>query len=93
MEFEWDLAKAAANLAKHGVAFPEAMSVFGDALEVTIPDPVHSVAEARFVSIGLSEARRLLVVTYTEREGRIRIISAREAAPGERRHYESPDRS
>lgn len=57
MEFEWDLAKAAANLAKHGVAFPEAMSVFGDALEVTIPDPVHSVAEARFVSIGLSEAR------------------------------------
>jgi uncharacterized protein len=92
VEFEWDGAKAAANLAKHGVSFPEAMGVFGDPLEVTIPDPVHSDEEARFVSIGLSVGR-LLVVAYTEREGRIRIISAREAAPRERRHYESPDRS
>jgi uncharacterized protein len=93
MEFEWDAGKAAANLAKHGVGFPEAMGVFGDPLEVTIADPVHSRREARFVSIGLSEAGRLLVVVYTERERRIRIISAREAAPRERRHYESPDRS
>jgi uncharacterized protein len=93
MEFEWDAAKAAANLAKHGVGFPEAMGVFGDPLEVTIADPAHSRQEARFVSVGLSEAGRLLVVVYTEREGRIRIISAREAAPRERRHYESSDRS
>jgi uncharacterized DUF497 family protein len=93
VEFEWDPTKAAANLAKHGVSFPEAMAVFGDPLEVTIPDPAHSSDEARFVSIGLSEVGRLLVVAYTEREGRIRIISAREAAPKERRHYESPDRS
>ena len=70
MEFEWDATKAAANLAKHGVSFPEAMGVFGDPLEVTIPDPVHSSEEARFLSIGLSEA-----------------------APRERKHYESPDRS
>jgi len=93
VEFEWDATKAAANLAKHGVSFPEAMGIFGDPLEVTIPDPVHSSEEARFLSIGLSEVGRLLVVAYTEREGRIRIISAREAAPRERRHYESPDRS
>lgn len=93
MEFEWDASKATTNLAKHGVSFPEAMSVFGDPLEVTIPDPVHSSDEARFLSIGLSEGGRLLVVAYTERDGRIRIISAREAAPKERRHYESLDRS
>ena len=93
MEFEWDAGKAVSNLAKHGVSFPEAMSVFGDPLEVTIADPVHSREEARFVSIGLSEAGRLLVVVYTEREGPIRIISGREAAPKERRHYEAPDRS
>lgn len=67
--------------------------MFGDPLEVTIPDPVHSDKEARFVSIGLSELSRLLVVAYTEREGRIRIISARKAAPRERRHYEAAERS
>jgi uncharacterized DUF497 family protein len=93
VEFEWDVRKAVANLVKHGVGFPEAMDVFGDPLEVTIPDPVHSRDESRFVSIGLSHAGRLLIVAYTERQGRIRIISAREAAPRERRHYESPNRS
>jgi len=65
------------------------MTVLGDALEVTIPDPAHSDAELRFVSIGLSDAGRLLVVAYTESDQRIRIISAREAAPKERRQYES----
>jgi uncharacterized DUF497 family protein len=93
MEFEWDAGKGATNLAKHGVSFPEAMGVFGDPLEITIADPVHSRQETRFVSIGLSEGGRLLVVVYTERDGRIRIISAREAAPRERRHYESRDKS
>lgn len=92
MEFEWDVAKATSNLAKHGVSFPEAMGVFGDPLEVTISDPVHSRGESRFLSIGISKAGRLLVVAYTERQGRIRVISAREATPKERRHYESPDR-
>ena len=93
MEFEWDAGKAATNLAKHGVSFPEAMGVFGDPLEITIADPVHSRQETRFVSIGLSERGRLLVVVYTERSGRVRIISAREAAPRERRHYESREGS
>jgi len=52
-------------------------------------DPVHSRGESRFLSIGISNAGRLLVVAYTERQGRIRVISAREATPKERRHYVS----
>ena len=93
MEFEWDAGKAALNLSKHGVSFAEAMAVFGDPLEALIPDPVHSSAEMGFVSIGLSKADRVLVVAYTERGQRIRIISAREATPEERRQYESKDQS
>jgi uncharacterized DUF497 family protein len=93
VEFEWDASKAASNLSKHGVSFAEAMTVFGDPLEVAIPDPGYSDAELRFASIGLSEAGRLLVVAYTERGQRIRIISAREAAPKERRQYESKGQS
>jgi uncharacterized protein len=93
VEFEWDANKAALNVSKHGVSFEEAMTIFGDPLEAMIPDPVHAGAEMRFVSIGVSEAGRMLVVAYTERDRRIRIISAREPTPGERRQYESRDRS
>jgi len=89
MEFEWDAAKAASNADKHGVTFAEAMTVFGDPLELTIGDPDHSQGEFRFLSIGFSAEKRLLVVAYTEREGRTRIINAREATPRERRKYES----
>lgn len=71
------------------MAFTEAQTVFGDPLEVTIPDPDHSDGELRFLSLGRSEADRLLVVSYTERDSRVRIISAREATPRERRDYES----
>jgi uncharacterized DUF497 family protein len=88
MEFEWDTNKAHSNLEKHGIGFAEAMTVFGDPLEATIPDPDHSEGEARFLSLGRSEHGRLLVVSYTEREGRIRLISAREAEPRERKTYE-----
>jgi uncharacterized DUF497 family protein len=93
VEFEWDAGKAAANLRKHGVDFAEASTVFGDPLEVTIPDPEHAEGESRFLSLGLSSARRLLVVAYTERAGKIRIIHAREAAPRERRTYEAAPKS
>ncbi len=62
MEFEWDTDKAASNLSKHGVSFAEAMTVFGDPLEVMIAAPIHSEAEFRFVSIGLSEAGWQLAV-------------------------------
>ena len=89
MEFEWDAEKAASNVAKHGVTFPEAMTVFGDPLELAIADPHHSEGEFRFLSMGRSAVGRLLVVAYTEREGRTRIINAREATSRERRQYES----
>ena len=93
MEFEWDPDKAIANAKRHGVEFSEAMTVFGDPLEVTIPDPDHSEDEQRFLSMGTSIAGRLLVVAYTERAGRTRIISARETSAQERRHYESSNPS
>lgn len=89
MQFEWDPAKATENATKHGVEFSEAMTVFGDPFELTIGDPGHSVDEQRFLSIGLSGSGRLLVVAYTEREGRVRLISAREATARERKTYES----
>ena len=91
MEFEWDPEKAAANLDKHRVEFSEATTVFGDPLELTIADPDHSEGEFRFLSIGVSASGRLLVVAYTEREGRTRIINAREATGQERKQYESTD--
>jgi len=93
MEFEWDADKAASNLDKHGVSFAEAMTVFGDPLELAIPDPDHSESEFRFLSIGLSVLGRLLVVAYTEREGRTRIINARKATSRERKQYESKESS
>jgi len=89
VEFEWDPEKAAANVKKHGVDFAEAMTVFSDPLELTISDPDHSEREQRFLSIGLSTAQRLVVVAYTERAGRTRIINARTANSQERKHYES----
>jgi uncharacterized DUF497 family protein len=92
LRFEWDTAKSASNFEKHAVSFSEAMTVFGDPLEVTVRDPDHSESEFRFLSIGMSHLGRLLVVSYTEREERIRIISAREASRKERREYELSER-
>ena len=88
MKFEWDPAKARANLAKHGVAFEEAASVFGDPLAITFDDPVRSAGERRRLTFGHSQGQRLLVVAHAERGGRIRIISARAATRRERRQYE-----
>jgi hypothetical protein len=89
VRFEWDSEKAALNLAKHGVSFEEANSVFGDPLATTIMDPDHSVGEQRFLTTGLSTQQRVLIVWHTDREDMIRIIGAREAMPRERRIYES----
>ncbi len=89
MAFTWDPDKATENVRKHGVDFVEASTIFGDPLEVTIPDPEHSEGKVRFLSLGQSAEARMLVVAYTEREGKIRIIHARTAAPKERRAYES----
>ena len=88
MRFEWDSAKAARNLRKHGVSFEEAVSVFYDPLAATGADPDHSEDEERFVTFGISSAGRLLVVTHSERGEVIRIISARAATPSERHIYE-----
>ena len=86
--FEWDPAKARRNLAKHRVSFHEASTVFGDALSITISDPLHSEEEDRFVLIGRSCRNRLLAVVHTERGGRVRIISARPATRKERSCHE-----
>ena len=87
-EFEWDPEKAANNLRKHAISFVEAATVFFDTLSVTIPDPLHSAEEDRFVITGLSNRQRHLVVVHSDRGVRIRIISARLASPSERKRYE-----
>lgn len=88
MIFEWDENKAEKNERKHGVSFEEAESVFYDPRSLTIPDPEHSDTELRFIDIGASNYDRILVVVYTEREDRIRLISARPASRKERKLYE-----
>ncbi len=88
LRFDWDPEKAESNEKKHGVRFAEAATAFGDPLSLTIPDPGHSVGEARFVLVGLSYLSRLVVVAHAESEDSIRIISARLATKAERRAYE-----
>ncbi len=84
--FEWDAEKEAKNLAKHGVSFSEASTVFGDRLAEIYDDPDHSdLLERREIIIGKSEDGRILLVSFTERSENVRIISAREATPKERR--------
>jgi len=87
--FEWDPAKALVNAAKHGVTFEEAITVFDDLQAIFAEDPIHSVAEPRFLVLGLSQAARLLLVVHCVREdGDIyRIISARHATRREERFY------
>ncbi len=88
MEFEWDPVKARDNEAKHGVSFLEATEVFADQLSSSSPDPDHSVEEERFVIFGKTLGDRHLVVAFTERGGRLRIISARQMTRRERLAYE-----
>ena len=88
MKFEWDPQKAAANQSKHGVSFDEAKSVFDDPLYVDFYDPDHSDGEHRYIIIGQSHRSRLLMVSYTERNDTIRIISSREVTRTEREAYE-----
>ena len=86
--FEWDDEKASENLAKHGVSFSEASTVFADPLSRTILDPLHSDEEERFVIVGQSGLQHTLVVVHTYRGAVIRIISARTATARERKDYE-----
>lgn len=86
---EWDPRKAGANLAKHGVAFSEAVTAFSDETGYVMDDPDHSELEARFILVGLSAELRVLVVVHCLREagGVIRLISARRASRNERAQY------
>jgi uncharacterized protein len=86
--FEWDRRKDSDNRRKHDVGFAEASTVLEDAFSITIPDLDHADEEERFVIIGMSIKRNLLVVVHTIRGERIRLISARSATKHERRNYE-----
>lgn len=88
MEFAWDDTKAERNLAKHGVSFAEASTVFDDRLYLDFYDPDHSEDEQRFIRVGTSDKGRVLVIAYTERNGSVRLISARAATRKERQAYE-----
>jgi uncharacterized protein len=87
--FEWDENKNRKNIRKHGVSFEEAMEVFGDHLSDMFED-IYSENERRFLTIGMSVKKRLLIVSHTEDEDKekIRIISARELTKHEHRQYE-----
>lgn len=87
-EFEWDAQKAADNFKNHGIGFDEGLTVFADPLANIFEDPDHSADERRELIIGHSAAQRLLVVSFTERGRRTRIISARQVTPIERKDYE-----
>jgi uncharacterized protein len=91
VEFEWDPKKAALNLARHGVSFQEATTVFADPLSITVPDPDHSVGENRYVIVGQSHRGRPIIVSHAERRERIRLINARELTRTERNAYEEGD--
>lgn len=88
MKFEWDEKKASRNERKHGVSFHEGSTVFGDPLAITFEDPDHSAHEDRFLTFGMSENKRLLVVSHTPRGKFARLISVRVATRSERNIYE-----
>lgn len=85
--FEWDPAKAALNLKKHGVSFADAAVSMSDPRAFTIPDP-DAEEDERFVTLAASPAGQVLLTVYCYIEAGIRIISSRKASPGERRTYE-----
>ena len=89
MSYEWDASKAAANLAKHGVGFEEATTMFEDVYALTYRDLDHTLVEARYLTVGMSATNRVLIVVTADRDERVRIISARKAISAERRDYES----
>lgn len=88
LDFEWDARKALVNRQKHQIDFQEAATVFSDVLSVTFFDPDHSPAEDRYITLGMSRQGRLLMVSHTDRDLRIRIISARKATRKEGKNYE-----
>ncbi|MGH9931415.1 MAG: BrnT family toxin, partial [Pyrinomonadaceae bacterium] len=92
MQFEWDPKKAKSNLRKHRVSFSEASMVFSDVFSFTYDDAAHSYGEQRYVTLGMSDQSRVLVVAHTMRGEQVRLISARKATPRERRAYEEENK-
>ena len=88
VDFEWEAVKADANARKHRVGFEEALTEFADPLARLFDDPDHSAREQREIIVGHSTQQRLLLVSFTERDARIRIVSARAATKRERHDYE-----
>ena len=88
MKYEWDPKKAINNLEKHQVGFDEASTIFDDPLFITFLDEEHSLKEERYITIGLSNKNRLLMVAHTERIDTIRIISARKVTKNEEKFYQ-----
>ena len=88
MQFEWDPEKDQENQDKHGVSFDEASTAFGDMFALTIDDPDHSPEENRFLTTGYSNRQRLIIVAHTDRDERVRLISARDVTATERHVYE-----
>ena len=95
MRFEWDRGEAASNLARHGVSFDEAVTVFFDPLSATFDDADHSLGEHRFLTIGYSSRDRLIVVCHAERMGSVRLIGVRRATKREKNRHEGkqPERN
>jgi len=88
LDFDWDEDKAIANLKKHKISFEEAKTVFADPFSITMNDPKHSVDEHRFVDIGAAANGKVLVVSYTQRGEKIRLINCRKSTKSERKIYE-----
>ena len=88
LEFEWDSEKARRNLRKHSVTFREGMMVFNDEFALTYSDDAHSRHEQRFLTLGLSDVGRVLVISHTMVGEKVRLISARKATRRERELYE-----
>ncbi len=88
LKFEWDRRKAVLNIKRHGVSFEDAATAFGDPLSVTIHDPKHSDDEDRFLLLGETQDKKLVVVAHTDRKDTIRLINARPATRQERKDYE-----
>jgi uncharacterized protein len=88
LKFEWDRRKAVLNIKKHGVSFEDAATAFRDPLSVTIHDPKHSDDEDRFLLLGETQDKKLVVVAHTDRKDTIRLINARPATRQEREDYE-----
>ena len=88
LKFEWDRRKSVLNIKKHGVSFEDAATAFGDPLSVTIHDPKHSDDEDRFLLLGETQDKKLVVVAHTDRKDTIRLINARPATRQERKDHE-----